>query len=202
MSVDLGLRERKKLRTKRALSDIALSLFARQGFDATTVEEICERAEVSRSTFFRYFATKEAAAFPDEDLRIAIVEQVLREHPAGEPWNVTIRRSVMALIDYDLDNRKDFRGRIELMNREPALAAHAMKVQAATADRYTRLLAEAAGLDPATDLRPGLVVAAAFAAVNSAWSAWLTDEAGRDLRDLVGEAFDLLDGGLATALPH
>ena len=201
MSVDLGLRERKKLKTKRALSDIALSLFVQKGVDATTVEEICERAEVSRSTFFRYFPTKEAAAFPDEDTRIAVVEQVLREHPAGEPWNDTIRRSVMTLIDYDLDSRKDFRARIELMNREPALAAHAMKTQAATADRFTRLLADELGVDAETDFRPRLVVAAAYAAVNSSWNAWLGDESGRDLRDLVDEAFDLLDAGLATALP-
>jgi AcrR family transcriptional regulator len=201
MAVEPGLRERKKLKTKRTLSDIALSLFTEKGFDATTVEEICDRAEVSRSTFFRYFPTKEAAAFPDEDARIAVVEGVLREHPAGEPWNVTIRRSVMSLIDYDLDSRKDFRLRMELMSREPALAVQAMTTQAATADRFTRLLADELGVDPRSDVRPRLVVAAAFAAVNTAWNAWLGDRPGRDLRDLVNEAFDILDDGLRTALP-
>lgn len=201
MTSELGLRERKKLKTKQALGDIAQGLFAEKGFDATTVEEICARAEVSPSTFFRYFPTKEAVAFPDEDVRVAVVEDVLRTRPAGEPWNVTIRRSVMRLIDHDLDSRKDFRGRIELMNREPALAAHAMKTQAAAADRFTSLIASQIEVDPAADVRPRLVVAAAFAAVNSAWSAWLGDATGRDLRDLVDEAFDLLDGGLRTALP-
>ena len=65
-----------------ALSDIGLALFAENGFDATTVEQICARAEGLPSTFFRYFPTKEAVAFPDEDMRIAVVEDVLRARRA------------------------------------------------------------------------------------------------------------------------
>src|SRR5689334_5758979 len=90
MATELGLRERKKLRTRQALSEAALRLFAEKGFDATTVEEICERAEVSPSTFFRYFESKEAAAFPEEEPRVRIVEEALRARPEDEPFNTTI----------------------------------------------------------------------------------------------------------------
>ena len=195
--MEAGLRERKKQRTKRAVMDIALRLFAEKGFDATTVDEICAEAEISPSTFFRYFPTKEAAAFPDEAERIAVVQRVLSEPSDGEPLHATIRRSALALLDHDLEAKGDFQARMELMAREPALVAHANRVQNEAALIFTSTIAERLGVDPRTDLRPRLVVDAAFAAVGAAWSVWLNDDAA-DLRALVNEAFDALDTGLAA----
>jgi hypothetical protein len=54
------------------------------------------------------------------------------------------------------------------------------------------------GVDPATDMRPRLVVSAAYGTVNTSWSAWLAGEGGGDLRALVNQAFDLLQSGLAA----
>src|SRR5689334_14626692 len=62
----LPLRERKRLRTRRALADAALRLFTERGFDATTLDELVDEAEVSRSTFFRTYPAKEAAAIEAE----------------------------------------------------------------------------------------------------------------------------------------
>jgi AcrR family transcriptional regulator len=61
-----GLRERKKARTRASIQEHAVRLFRAQGYDATTVEQIAEAAEVSPSTVFRYFPTKEDLVISDE----------------------------------------------------------------------------------------------------------------------------------------
>jgi AcrR family transcriptional regulator len=70
------LRERKKARTRAAIQQHALRLFREQGYAATTVEQIAEAAEISPSTFFRYFPTKEDLVLYDafDPLLIAAFE--------------------------------------------------------------------------------------------------------------------------------
>jgi AcrR family transcriptional regulator len=79
-----GLRERKKARTRASLREHALRLFREQGYQATTVEQIAAAAEVSPSTFFRYFPTKEDVVLQD-DLDIRMVEAFNRQPPELAP---------------------------------------------------------------------------------------------------------------------
>ncbi|GGS90988.1 hypothetical protein GCM10010222_35790 [Streptomyces tanashiensis] len=85
-SPTLPLRERKKLRTRQALIDTALELFGTQGFDGVTLDALCDAAEVSKRTFFRYFDSKEDVAMaPAQDVWVAFLD-VLETCPAdGRP---------------------------------------------------------------------------------------------------------------------
>ncbi len=84
MIAQAGLRERKKARTRASLREHALRLFREQGYQATTVEQIAAAAEVSPSTFFRYFPTKEDVVLQD-DMDTRLVEAFARQPPDLAP---------------------------------------------------------------------------------------------------------------------
>lgn len=79
-----GLRERKKVETRRLLLEGAARLFRERGFEATTVADIAAHANVSVRTFFRYFESKEALLLPDGVEIFAYVENALAARPADE----------------------------------------------------------------------------------------------------------------------
>lgn len=91
MTAEPGLRERKKQRTRRALAQAALDLFAEKGYDETTIGEIAAAADVSPRTFFSYFPSKEDVLFADTAERVGIARQVLaRRKPDDRPVDVLL----------------------------------------------------------------------------------------------------------------
>ena len=95
----LGLRERKKQRTRATLIDAAVDLCERQGFDRTTVDQIAAIADVSPRTFSRYFATKDAIALAlvDEVVDRTVVE--LMRQPRGMNHFEALLRAFLAMAD-------------------------------------------------------------------------------------------------------
>lgn len=94
-----GLRDRKKARTRAAIQDHALRLFIEQGYEATTVEQIAAAAEVSQSTFFRYFPTKEDTVSYDrlDPVMIKSFLEQPKELPPIAAMRASIRETLAAL---------------------------------------------------------------------------------------------------------
>jgi AcrR family transcriptional regulator len=142
-----GLRERKKARTRAAIREHALRLFREQGYPATTVEQIAEAAEVSPSTFFRYFPTKEDVALAD-DLDPLIIDAFLAQPPEVRPAEA-LRRAMRQVYDsLPPDDWQRELARHELVAAVPELRAAMLDEMARTIDVFSQAMSSRLGRSP------------------------------------------------------
>ncbi|MGP4045039.1 TetR/AcrR family transcriptional regulator [Streptomyces sp. 2A115] len=189
----LSLRERKKLKTRTAIRNATYALIEEQGYDATTVEQIAERAEVSPSTVFRYFPTKEDIVLTDE--YDPLIEDLLRERPADESLLDSLRWVIqqglaMAVADDPESAEREMKLRIGLMARVPAVRSRTMESMSVTGRLMCRAMAERTGRDE-NDLEVRVYAMGLMGALLEATIYW----AERDCQD---DLLDLVDRTLAT----
>ncbi|SDO32765.1 DNA-binding transcriptional regulator, AcrR family [Nakamurella panacisegetis] len=188
----LGLRERKKIRTRNAIRDNAMRLFKEQGFAATTVFQIAEAADVSPSTFFRYFPNKDAVALTDDidDLMIAAV----RGAPEGLSALATLRHAFETTFDAMTDEAIAFeQQRQELISSVPELRTAMVDGFKHNVDLIRTLMAERTGVDPDSlemKVFAGAVIGALLAVVAPA----------ADYRRDVDAVLDRLEQGIELKL--
>ncbi|MEU3895478.1 TetR family transcriptional regulator [Streptomyces sp. NPDC045251] len=200
----LGLRERKKQRTRDTLLRSALELFTARGYEATTVDDIAEAAEVSQRTFFRYFASKEEAAFFVSRLAEShFVDAVRRRPPEEAPldalrhalvesWD-TIGEAVEQLVPLELHMRF-----YRVIESTPALLAAHLRRATELEEEIARVVADRERLDVDTDPRPRVVVAAFGAVMRVTERIWSTrDDADlAALRELTSAYLDQVEPAL------
>jgi AcrR family transcriptional regulator len=168
----LPLRERKKLRTRRALADAALRLFTEKGFDATTLEELAEDAEVSKSTFSRTFPAKEAAGIEAEAELWTACLATLEDGALSGPVLAELHRTLAAAaaaLDPDWDER--FLATRRLIAAEPALLRYTEHYRAQIKEQIAAILAARLGLDP-EDLRLHVLAELVMTAWSMSDRAW------------------------------
>lgn len=194
----LGLRERKKIQTRQAIRRTAYRLFEDQGYDATPVDQIAEEADVSPSTVFRYFPTKEDIVLTDE--YDPMIEEELRGRPPGEPPIAALREALsdsLSRIYNQVDGDETFQ-RIRLIREVPALRGRMSEQSADTANILMRALADRTGR-PVDDLELRIVTGAALGALTEAMFFWVDHGMSGDLEDLrtlVAQALGVLERGL------
>jgi AcrR family transcriptional regulator len=189
-----GLRERKKAITRRALEDAALKLFAGKGFDNTTVDEIADACNVSRRTFFRYFASKEEVFEGDKQERNTQMLNTLASRPADEPALASLRVAMLALAADVATERSRLIARMQIINQTPSLRSAALDHEQSTIDNIVDALAHRSRGPVDTDemFRLRLVAQAATGAVRAAMQRWADNGGKDDIVEVAANALDLL----------
>ncbi len=193
-----GLRERKKARTRASIREHALRLFREQTYQGTTVEQIAAAAEVSPSTFFRYFPTKEDIVLQD-DMDTRMIEALERQPADLGPLSAVraaTREMFTSYTQADLD----------LLGETTALTMTVPEVRARAMDEFARTiavigeaLAKRTGR-PTDDLAVRTIAGAIIGVIMSItmpWDGWSSDR--RTLEDMferIDQALALLEAGL------
>jgi AcrR family transcriptional regulator len=193
-SAPAGLRERKKARTRAAIRQQALRLFEEQGYAATTVDQIAAAADVSPSTFFRYFPTKEDTVLTDD--YDPLIVAAMRAQPADLNPIETIRRSIADVFEsLSAEEWRSEQRRQRLFQDVPELRSRVLQQYVETMAMLGAVVAERAGL-PADDFScrvlAGAVIGASLAAFPEGMMATLQSS---DI-DRMSDALKLLEDGL------
>jgi len=163
---ELGLRERKKLRTRETIVRVALELFTKQGFAETTIKQIADAAEVAPRTVSAYFPVKEQLVFHDHDESLASLRAHLLDRPAGMTAADAMRSWIAERMTDKRMDLEDARCRRALIESDPALRTYERGHMASV----EQIVAEAVAIDldlPADDLIPHMVGAATVAAFDA-----------------------------------
>ncbi|KJK49319.1 TetR family transcriptional regulator [Lentzea aerocolonigenes] len=143
---ELGRRERKKLQTRQSIADAALELFMARGFDDVGVKEIADRADVSVTTLFKHFPSKEALLFDeDEEMESALVDAVRNRQGRSIPQALKEHFAGMAAGHADHPLFQPF---IELVESTPSLRAYQRTMWIRHETALARAIAEEIGAPP------------------------------------------------------
>ena len=185
----MSLHERKRQLVRDELTEAALKLLAFQGFEETTIDQMAAAAGVSRRTFFRYFQSK-------EDVIIEFLSDLGRKlsdgltaRPASEPPAVALQHTLRVFTETFWEHPEKSQRLARATVSTPALLARYLERQVTWRADLTTGLAARMHADPATDLRPAVLVAVAFAAFDTALIRWVHQDTVTDLNALLTDCF-------------
>ncbi|MEU6718129.1 TetR family transcriptional regulator [Nonomuraea sp. NPDC046802] len=196
----MGLRERKKEKTRLALLDAALDLFLEQGYESTTVEQIAGAVEVSPRTFFRYFTSKDHLALWFHDQGEEIMLDAMRSRPEGEPPFTALMHALRAVLsdlhDSTPEDSERFLKLRRLLDKYPHLVGQSVARSAETEQRLAGLVAARRGVDPGEDQLSHLIVAYAMSTMRVGFECPRHDGTMQEVVRRMEETIELAEGSL------
>lgn len=177
------------------LSQVAFELFRRDGFEKVTVDDLAKAAGVSRSTFLRYFGTKEDAVLGAFDAKGERVADALRARPADEDDWTALRFALDTAIEPYHQDPDDSLAMTRLVRNTPALCARQLEKQHGWRPALALALAERSGSAEAPALGHWVRASAALDCLNVSVDHWADSDGRLDLVALLDEAFAALRPG-------
>jgi AcrR family transcriptional regulator len=177
---------------KAQVSEMALDLFLENGYEQTTIDDICAVAGISRSTFFRYFPTKEDVFTSHTSTAADELLHALRQRPDDEaPW-IALRHAMGPVVAHYAAQSERAQRLAELARTTPALAVRHQEKPARWHNLLAPEIARRLGADPrdATDPRPHALIAAAHACLEAAVAAWIAGHGTQQLSQILHRAMD------------
>ena len=175
----MGLREEKRQRVEDRLERAALELFVTRGYDQTSMQDVADAAEVSRSTAFRYFSTKDELLFANHGRELDVLVNAARVCDEETASGIA-RAAVLELAAYLEQEGADLRTRARIVRAEPRLFVHAVATRARWEEALAVEVAHKLGRGE-PDLHLRTLAAAALGALHMAVREWTT----KDLPNLV-----------------
>lgn len=175
------------------ITRVALDLFAANGFDETTVEDIAAELGINRRTLFRYFSSKNDMVWGDFDWVLDRLRGHLAETSPDEPLMSALARAAVASNHYEADQLPELRIRMTLITTVPALQAHSMLRYADWRGVIAEFVADRLGQQP-DDLVPQTIAQAALGTSMAAFVRWV-EHPDEDLDDNLRRAYALLASG-------
>jgi AcrR family transcriptional regulator len=192
-----GARELARRAMTAQVAELAIDLFLENGYEQTTIDDICAAAGISRSTFFRYFPSKEDVFLSRTATVTNEVLDALRRRPDDEPPWLALRHALVPLINHYAAQPERARRLAELARTTPALAARRQQKPENWNNVIAPELARRLGADPAdaTDPRPRALATAALDCLEAAAAAWIAGDPGRPLAPYFHRAMDAICSG-------
>jgi AcrR family transcriptional regulator len=192
----VGLRERKKEKTRDALVQSALKQFAKRGFDQVTVEDIADACDVSPRTFFRYFASKEDVLFAESDGHRLRLLTSLADQDAGMSAFAALESGMRMVAAEYTEQRDTIRIRHRIMTTTPSLSTRVAERQQGWESDVVDHLRASRRAKRMSDLDLRLLVASMTTALRVAVESWLAiDAAPSDLDCRLDTVFKRLHDG-------
>jgi mycofactocin system transcriptional regulator len=185
---------RRPITSRAEVEHAAFELFARQGFERTTVDDIAQAAGIGRRTFFRYFPSKNDIAWGDFDGELRRMRTRLAEYPADLPLVDVIREALVDFNRIDAGEAPWHRRRMELILTTPALQAHSTLRYTAWREVLAEFVGQRLGVAP-NSLAPQAIAYAALGVALAAYEQWLRSSDG-DLGELLASGMRELSAAI------